>query len=206
MADSNIAISNLTAIGGLGQIALKWDLADPNVGGLPYLQFRIVEVWASRTNNFATATKIGEATANAFVHAGLSRGETWYYWTVPRDRSNLEGARFPASPTAGVSGTETNSDARLTETGFFKNSNGLLEQWGFTSQFTGAQIVHFPRTFSQFFGIVATPYNSSRTDLQFVVVISNFDFDRFTIFLSALSNGIPVDADAVVFWQAKGLP
>ena len=206
MANSNIVISNLTATGGLGQIALKWDLVDPNIGGLPYLQFRITEVWASRTNNFATATKIGEATANAFVHAGLARGETWYYWIVPRDRSNLEGARFPASLTAGVSGTETNSDARLTETGFFKNSNGLLEQWGFASMFTGQQAVNFPRTFSQLFSVIATPYSDSRPDLQFVVNLSGLDFTKITIGLTALSNGIPVASDALVFWQAKGLP
>ena len=205
MADSNITISNLTAKGGLGQISLAWDLVDPNVGGLPYLQFQAVDVWASRTNDFATATKIGEATANTFTHAGLSRGETWYYWTIPRDRSNLEGARFPFSPTAGVSGTETNDDALLAETGFFQNSNGLLEQWGFTSQYTGQQTVLFSRRFSQIFSITATPY-SHRTDLQFIVNLSGLDFDRITIGLTALSNGIPTDSDAVVWWVAKGMP
>src|SRR5262245_23246281 len=77
----------------------------------------------------------------------------------PRDRSGLYGDWFPMSSTAGVVGMETNNDVLLEQTGYFRNKNGLLEQWGQAEADTGTLIVTFPVAFSQLFSLTLTPSN-----------------------------------------------
>lgn len=71
-------------------------------GGLPYLQLDVVEFYSSTTNDFATATKVGEGNPE-FLHAGLIEEATYYYWAIPRNTSGDLGSKYPVSSTAGVS-------------------------------------------------------------------------------------------------------
>lgn len=104
MADSNITVSGLIISAGVGQLALRWTVNNPNQGGLPYLDIATVEVFASATNDRVSATKIGEG-LNAFLHAGVTPGQTRYYWIRARDVSGQFGDWFPLSATGGIAGT-----------------------------------------------------------------------------------------------------
>ncbi len=132
MADSNITVAGLQATGGVNQIVLSWDSpVDPNVNGLPYLQFAATELWKADTNDRTAPQFVGETSDNSFTHSNLSRGSRYYYWIRPRDRSGLYGEWFPVSPTAGVVGTESNViDAVLETNGFIRHADGLVEEWG----------------------------------------------------------------------------
>lgn len=206
MADSSITVSGLTATGSIGQISLTWDSPiDPHTpGGLPTLQFKVTEVWASQTNEFMTATKIGETPGNTFVHAGLARGAVWYYWIRTRDRSDLEGEPFPA--TLGVSGTEANNDVLLEQVGFFRNSNGLLEQWGFAiADSTGVATTTLPTPFTQFFSITATPILIGVGSSSLYINVLSFDFDLISFRVERFLSGAMVPTDGLIFWRATGL-
>ena len=112
----------------MAQVVLTWSAHDPHSpGGLPYLMLATIEVWASQTDDFATATKIGETVANMYVHTGLSRGASWYYWLKPRNNAGYYGDVYPSG--GGVVGTEA-SILLPGETGVFSAANGMIEQWG----------------------------------------------------------------------------
>lgn len=74
---------------------------------LVYVQPVTVEIWASRSNNRGTATKVGQtaATSGIYLHKDLGTGETWYYWARAVDAEGNVGAFYPVSTTAGVSAT-----------------------------------------------------------------------------------------------------
>jgi hypothetical protein len=107
MADSSISVSGLIAIGGVGQVTLRWNLGGGSC--LSYLAGDVVEVWSATINNRASATKIGEVSANQFVHAGLILRSNRWYWVRARDVSGNLGDWFPSSATAGVLGTPSNA-------------------------------------------------------------------------------------------------
>lgn len=138
MADSDIIVGGLTAVGGIGHVALRWSqpIDTHTPGGLPYLQKSAVEVWAGPTNDrgAVTTVKIGEeGDANGFLHSGLARGETHYYWIRARNRAGRYGEWHPLSQTGGLVGAESNSQFLLSPTGYLINTNGLIEQWGYTT-------------------------------------------------------------------------
>lgn len=73
------------------------------VRDIPSLQLDTIEFYASQTNNFATASYIGEG-ALSFVYAAAQTGQIWYYWARGRAKNKNYGAIYPVSPTAGVQG------------------------------------------------------------------------------------------------------
>jgi hypothetical protein len=101
MAASDITVSGLTATSGRGIVVLNWSVSDRHSpSGRPYLQLDRVEIWASNTNDRATATKIAESISNASepVFGSINR----YYWARARNTSGLYGDWHPASATDGV--------------------------------------------------------------------------------------------------------
>lgn len=67
--------------------------------------YDFAEVWASLTNDRATAVRIGTG-AFSFLHDNLGVGVTWYYWVRAVDTSgNLSTNYFPLSATAGIAAT-----------------------------------------------------------------------------------------------------
>lgn len=132
MADSDITLSGLTATGGPLQVKLDWAAPhDPNRRAQPYLQFDAAEVWAGAVNNRDTsASKIGETNSRAFIHGGLSRGRSSYYWIRPRNQAGLFGDWHPSSSTAGIVGSESNNDAASSDIDSCQIPNGPLIQWG----------------------------------------------------------------------------
>lgn len=156
---SDIELSGLTATGGAGQIKLTWEVANdphPRGLGLPYLAYAAGEVFAAISNDRSVAVKVGEGQTD-FLHTGLSRGATNYYWVRARNANAVPdyGEFFPVSSTAGVLGTETNADfvsfqtmtataynisggtfnsIATAEGGFWRTPNGLIFQWGRITQ------------------------------------------------------------------------
>ncbi len=92
------AVTAITAVGKVFAIQLHLTYQT-------FPDFQAVEIWASQTNDRATATLVGETTGNTFTHCGLGLTDVWYYWTRIRDTSKEYGAWYPSSATAGVSGT-----------------------------------------------------------------------------------------------------
>jgi hypothetical protein len=90
----------LVAEGGIRAIELSW--SNPTV-----LDFDGVEIWASKINNRAAATKVGSVFNGGvtFSHTGLGNLETWYYWIRSFDYAGNFSPFHPESPTAGVSAT-----------------------------------------------------------------------------------------------------
>lgn len=103
MADSEIIVSALSADGAVGSNVLTWSVTAGVC--LSYLVLDAVEVWASATNDRATATKVGETFGLQMTHSGLSANTTRYYWIKARDVSGNHGEWYPESATSGVSAT-----------------------------------------------------------------------------------------------------
>lgn len=70
-----------------------------------------MEVWASQTNNRATATRVAapraaQGTQQAWVHSILTPGAVWYYWIRSVDTSaNVSTTYLPVSATGGWTAT-----------------------------------------------------------------------------------------------------
>jgi hypothetical protein len=198
MADSNITVSGLTATGEANQITLAWDTPlDPNVNGLPYLRFDATEVWKNSTNNRDAPQFVGETSGNIFTHRGVPRGASYYYWVRPRDRSHLYGEWFPASPTAGVVGTEANVvDAVLQPNGFMRYPDGRVEEWGQTisqsavlsatdaedQSYDGVVEHTFQTTFAEVFGIHAI----AKLELDYLPPETVLPFDINNVIVSVV--------------------
>lgn len=221
MADSDITVGGLTAVGGVGQIALSWDKPiDPHSpGGLPYLQLGAVEVWSAASNDRALATKISESgDANSFVHAGLSRGEQRWYWIRPRNRAGSYGEWHPTSATGGVEGVESNNIYLFGQDGFFRNTNGFLTQWGRAVSSTitidlfdgGGIIPHaglvraiYTVPFEQVFSFNAIAILPRYGNIVDVGVIYLFDSGYIVQTTDAMTNE-PIDGVTVI-WRAEGV-
>ncbi|MBX3537343.1 MAG: hypothetical protein KF735_06895 [Chelatococcus sp.] len=110
MADSAIVIASVIKSGGAGLISLS---VTTSGGGedecLTYMTLNKVEIYASKTNNRATATKVGD-TIGTFVHGNLGVSETWYYWfrAIDNNTPPLVGEWYPFSATDGVVATTSN--------------------------------------------------------------------------------------------------
>lgn len=102
MATSPITITALTATPTVrgNKLAATVSATGP-AANIPSLMLANVQFYASTTNDFTTASQVGEGNPD-FVHAGLIEEQTYYYWADARDVSGNVGAVFPVSPTAGV--------------------------------------------------------------------------------------------------------
>lgn len=193
---SDIVLSGLTATGGAGQVKLTWDIAtDPHPRGLglPYLAYAAGEVFAAPSNDRSLAVKVGEGQSD-FLHTGLSRGATYYYWVRARNAAAVPdyGAWFPVSATGGVIGSENNSDyvalqpmnataLNLNGTfnsvanafgGYWRTPNGLIFQWGFLTQPPNCFVqFFFPIVFpNDLFSLMLTPSTLDFNDLVSVSI------------------------------------
>jgi hypothetical protein len=101
MASSDITVAALAVTPTLRGNKCAWTYNDPRANALPNIGLDMVEVYASITNDRATASKIGEGITD-FVHAGLIEDATWYYWIKARDYLGSFGDWYPASSSAGV--------------------------------------------------------------------------------------------------------
>ncbi len=231
MADSDITVGGLSAVGGVGQVALTWDQPiDPHSpGGLPYLQKGAVEVWAATSNNRASATLLNEVgNANSFVNAGLSRGAQRWYWIRPRNVAGSYGEWHPVAENNGVLGTESNNNYSLGQNGYFRDTNGLLTQWGRIISNTaifddgsgsgsvaheGAAIGIFLIPFEQIFSFSATgtfdglPEGISFGFVHIQASIFYLTTTGFTLQVSQSNAAVsfrPIDG-ATIMWRAEGV-
>jgi hypothetical protein len=123
---SDITVAALTATPTLRGNKLAWTYSDPRNGALPNIALDMVEVWASTTNDRATAAKVGEGITD-FLHTGVAEEETWYYWIKARDYLPAAqggpgyGAWHPSGSTAGVTVTAIGMSGLL-----FGLANGKL--------------------------------------------------------------------------------
>jgi hypothetical protein len=105
MGISSITVTALTATPTLrGNKLVATVSATGPAANLPTLMLDNVEFYSSTSNDFTTATKVGEGNPE-FLHAGLIEEQTYYYWAKPRAVNGSYGAVFPVSPTAGVACT-----------------------------------------------------------------------------------------------------
>ena len=220
MADSNIVLSGLQATGGANQILLSWNNPnDPNRDGLPYLQLRAVEVWASTTPRHADAVLLGESVSIAYVHSNVPRGATYYYWIRPRDVSGLYGEWSPSASSAGVVGRETNVNASLQANGFYHYPDGRVEEWGQSyshdaiingTSYVGVVQHDFQATFNEVFGLHAIGTliepDGSPTAFQvqtLIVTLYRLGPTGFTL-RTALDLQSPYNS-GLVHWRAFGI-
>lgn len=156
MADSNIVVSGLTAVGTSDQITLNWNAPyDPNFpGGLPYLQLDAVEIWGCDYNNRALSVLIGESRGTAFTdYLSDRRSEGRWYWVRARNRAGLYSEWNPVSDVDGVYATQgvLVSQGGI---GYFTTPNGMSYQWGIAvSNFDGYAEDYFSRPFSEVFHV-----------------------------------------------------
>jgi predicted phage tail protein len=92
------ACSALAVTGGHRRNTLRW--VNPIDA-----DFRLVEVWAAKTNDRAQAQRVGKTATDTFTHDSLKNAEAWFYWLRAIDESGNAGAYFPASATGGISST-----------------------------------------------------------------------------------------------------
>jgi hypothetical protein len=77
--------THVTAVGAFTNMILEWD--DPNKA---YGNHAYAEIWAAETDNFTTASMIGEAPSFMFAHA-VGEGSTRYYWIRFVSTSDVKG-------------------------------------------------------------------------------------------------------------------
>lgn len=139
MADSNIVVSGLAATGGVGQVALTWSVTEASCRS--YLRLDKVEIWAASNNNRANAAKVGEIFGAQFVHAGLNRSTTRYYWVRARDASGNLGEFYPESATGGIVGTTTSNTPNASVVSDVSSNAGNIDAGNITGvTITGSRI------------------------------------------------------------------
>lgn len=125
---SDITITSLTAVGGLGQIAVTAMASSPaGMTCLAYMQPSSIDIYSSATDTWSSASKVGtiNSAVGVFIHGGLSDNVTRYYWAVPRDADGNEGARYPAT-TAGVAATTKTAQPGPGSVGTTELANGAV--------------------------------------------------------------------------------
>lgn len=130
LAVTNIAATGLThAV----RLALTFNTFD---------NFDTVEIWSATVNNRNNAVKVGESAAALWTHSGLNLIDTRYYWARIRDIYGNYSVWHPESPTAGVSGSASQSpddyltilEGKITDTQLSTELNGRLN-WIDTEEF-----------------------------------------------------------------------
>lgn len=99
---SNITVSGLVVAPGIQQTYAQWEVDDPNITGLPYLQLDRVELWASETNDRDSTDmlKVAEGITFAnYVYTGFAKR---YHWIRARDREGQYGDWYPSGATSGA--------------------------------------------------------------------------------------------------------
>lgn len=93
---SDITISALTAVGGVGQIALSaTPLAPSGMSCLPYMSAVKIEFWSSTSGSFGSASKIGVSEVGILVQGGLPAQTARYYWARAIDPGGNLGEIYP---------------------------------------------------------------------------------------------------------------
>lgn len=100
---TNVTITSAVGKSGVGHVVVAWDVSDPNVNGLPYLQYKETDIYVSATDDFGAASLDGTSADRSYMITGLVGVVTRYVWFIPRDKSDQEGARYPASNGLAVS-------------------------------------------------------------------------------------------------------
>lgn len=101
MSTSDIAVTALTAVPTVKGNALTITTSDPRNGALPNIALDHVDIYASQTDTFASASVVTQGTLRA-IHADAGEEQTWYYWGIPYDKIGGAGTRYPAGATGGV--------------------------------------------------------------------------------------------------------
>lgn len=117
---SDIHVTSLSAVGGVGQIAVTV-LATPPLGMtcLSYMQPVAVKIYSATTNSWSAASHIGTVNSGAGVLLHDELGDTVqtrYYWAAALDSEGNEGARYPSG--GGVPATTKSTvppDGSITE-------------------------------------------------------------------------------------------
>jgi hypothetical protein len=120
MSVSDIAVTALTAVATVKGNQLTITTSDPRSGALPNIALDHVDIYASQTDTFASASVVAQGTLRA-LHANAGEGQAWFYWGIPYDKLGAAGTRYPAGATGGVACTS------LDQVGLaFGLSNGKL--------------------------------------------------------------------------------
>lgn len=120
MSISDIAVTALTAVATVKGNALTITTSDPRSGALPNIALDHVDIYASQTDTFASASVVTQGTLRA-IHADAGEEQTWYYWGIPYDKIGGAGTRYPAGATGGVACTSLGQAGLM-----FGLSNGKL--------------------------------------------------------------------------------
>jgi hypothetical protein len=106
---SDIQITSLTAVGGVGSIALLAEWAAPAIqSSLPYMQVASVVFYVSATNDFNTATVAGESVTGVLSIGSLPLSATRYVWARAKDPAGNLGPRYPTGGGVSVTTASTN--------------------------------------------------------------------------------------------------
>jgi len=107
---SDITITSLAAVGGVGQILLTAFAGAPaGLGCLPYMLPAKIEFWASAGNDRETAVKIADSTTGLYTLTGLTDMATRNFWSRAIDIGGEPGPFYPSSASAGVAGAASNA-------------------------------------------------------------------------------------------------
>jgi hypothetical protein len=210
MGFSDITCSDLVAIDDVAGIQLKWTINDPWPPTIHY-SVEFAEVWAATVNNRADASfqKIGQGLTN-YLHAGLQRGETRFYWVRARNKIYQSvagvmtwvgsyGAWHPESATGGVQGTELSGDILIAPNGYWRHPSGLLHQWGLHSV-AGSETIPFPIPYpTAVLNIVACIALGTAANRTASVGLSSLD--EFSAWITDNTGG---GHSEWIYWQAIG--
>lgn len=190
MADSDITIVGLQAIGGQGQIALSWAINDPNALRLPYLRFDKTEVRRSLAADMSSPISLGFATT-AIVDLPVPRGERRYYQARALNASGQAGEWGAVATDREISG-----DVLVASPGYWKLPSGLILQWGFSaaSDASGLAVATFAIPFPNdvFVAIGLTQNGLSVFPYTTVsVALNNLQLTYAIFFLSAVTRVSP---------------
>lgn len=106
---SDIQITSLKAVGGVGSIALLAEWAAPAIqSSLPYMQMASVVFYVSATNDFNTATVAGESVTGVLSIGSLPLSATRYIWARAKDPAGNLGPRYPTGGGVSVTTASTN--------------------------------------------------------------------------------------------------
>jgi hypothetical protein len=124
---SDIQITSLTAVGGVGSIALLAEWAAPAIqSSLPYMQLASVVFYVSATNDFNTATVAGESVTGVISIGSLPLSATRYVWARAKDPAGNLGPRYPV--VGGVSVTTASTNPGPNSVGPTELQNGAVTE------------------------------------------------------------------------------
>lgn len=124
---SDIQITSLTAVGGVGSIALLAEWAAPAIqSSLPYMQMASVVFYISATNDFNTATVAGESVTGVLSIGSLPLSATRYIWARAKDPAGNLGPRYPTG--GGVSVTTASTNPGPNSVGPTELQNGAVTE------------------------------------------------------------------------------